>query len=100
MTGILRPYARRTAQILSRRNGLGGETLIILYIYCDVSPESRDIGARIHGAAKHVSPTTNNNSRERYVTTRELEPLWKVFYIQSSENLLKEYSRRSQRVLR
>jgi hypothetical protein len=44
------------------------------YIYCDVSPESRDIGARIYGAAKHVSPTTNNNSWERYVTTRELEP--------------------------
>jgi hypothetical protein len=42
--------------------------------YCDVSPESRDIGARIYGAAKHVSPTTNNNSWERCVT-RELELL-------------------------
>jgi hypothetical protein len=37
-------------------------------IYCDVSPESRDIGGRIsdcsldNGLAKHNSPTTNNNS--------------------------------------
>jgi hypothetical protein len=62
-----------------------------------VPPESRDIGTRIYNcsldneAAKHNSPTTND-SWERCVT-RELEPLWKVFTIQSSENLLKEYSR-------
>jgi hypothetical protein len=59
--------------------------------------ESRDFGARIYDcsldnrAAKHNSPTTKN-SWERCVT-RELEPLWKVFPTQSSENLLKEYSR-------
>jgi transcriptional regulator of acetoin/glycerol metabolism len=63
------------------------------YIFIDVSAERRDIAARIYGADKHVSPTTNNNSWERCVTTRELEPLRKVFPIQSSENLLKEYSR-------
>jgi hypothetical protein len=74
----------------------------IYLTYCDVPPESRDIGARIYdcsrdnGVAKHVSPTTNNNSWERCVTRRELEPLWKVFTIESSENLFKEYSRRSQ----
>jgi hypothetical protein len=43
--------------------------------YCDVLPESRNIGARIYdcsrdnGAAKHNSPTTNKNSWERCVTT-------------------------------
>jgi hypothetical protein len=48
--------------------------------YCDVPPESQYIGAHIYdcsqdnGVAKHVSPTMNNNSRERCVTT-ELQPL-------------------------
>jgi hypothetical protein len=42
---------------------------------CDVPLESQDIGARIYDCsrdnrvAKHVSPTTNNNSWERCVTT-------------------------------
>jgi hypothetical protein len=50
----------------------------MIFTYCDVLPENRDIGARIYdcsrdnGVAKHVSPTTNNNSWERCVTTTEL----------------------------
>jgi hypothetical protein len=42
----------------------GHEQLIVSFKilrYCDVPPESRDIGARIHDCsrARHISPTTN-----------------------------------------
>jgi hypothetical protein len=51
-------------------------TIIAFFIiYCDVSPESRDIGARIYGAAKHVSP---NNEQQQLGTLGDNEGIGTV----------------------
>jgi hypothetical protein len=72
---------------------------LCLLRFCDVSPESRDIGARIVSRQRRVIHLGNNWGRllrynafawKRSVAT---EPLDKVFTIGSSKNLFKEDSR-------